>query len=684
MALLSPAPRGVSMGETGRPIMRARDMRHARARPCQTPSMTTVSQPRSHPSTPAGIAAVAGIVWLLLDLLRAWTPGLITIFGRAAETPAELIGAFALAVLSAPLLILVVAGRVLVGPVAPLIATAVLALLARLVVPLLPGGPVLLWTASAGVALAVLALALAAGRLGTCLVPGLFCGVAASATTHAGLGTWGAVWRTDLAGWTVTAGLVATLLWGLQRTRAHPRDVDGRSAVSRWVGWSVFPLLLLAGISVANPARAAVVDPAWGDVLLVAAAALGAALATLARPGAGLRVAAVVGLLASAALTMLPSVAVGGIEGRLPAWSLVGVAIGLPSAALALGGLPVSRTSVGARRGARSVAGGAVLFTVLLFAFYAGYDLGYRADVVVVAVAGLLGLVALAAARHLRGDTEAPRPRPARRQLAVSGATVLAAALVAGFGPDLTVRPLTPAAPAAATDSVTVAAWNLRMGYGIDGTFRPDDVADLLREEGVDVLLLSEIDRGWLLNGGQDQLSVLARLLDMEAVFSPAGDQVWGDAILAGSPLSDPRGESLPAYDSLTGASVLAATVALPSGPVRFLSTHLQPDAEGPDSTLRQSRDLAAIMEREAARGGPVVMGGDLNTRPDEAAWEELIGTGYVDALAPARPLLTSSSDDLRSEIDHILTTPGMSTAEPRTVGSLLSDHLPVLVDLEP
>jgi hypothetical protein len=35
-------------------------------------------------------------VVLLVDLLRVWLPSIITIFGQAASTPAELLGAFAL------------------------------------------------------------------------------------------------------------------------------------------------------------------------------------------------------------------------------------------------------------------------------------------------------------------------------------------------------------------------------------------------------------------------------------------------------------------------------------------------------------------------------------------------------------------------------------------------------------
>ena len=52
------------------------------------------------------VLLVAGVLWVFLDVFRMWAPSLITIFGKAAETPAELIGAFALACGALPLVLL--------------------------------------------------------------------------------------------------------------------------------------------------------------------------------------------------------------------------------------------------------------------------------------------------------------------------------------------------------------------------------------------------------------------------------------------------------------------------------------------------------------------------------------------------------------------------------------------------
>lgn len=567
-------------------------------------------------SPPAGrqVWAVGALVWLLVEILRGWTPLLITVFGRAAETPPELIGLFVLVVTGLPLVVLALAAdRLASGAAVPALVLAALA--TRLVMPLL-GGWFLLVVVSVGVVLALLALTLTVARLGAAVVPGLFTGLAAGATTHAAIGTWGAVHRTDVAGAFATALLVATVVTTL---RGHREGVP-------------------------------------------------AAAAPFASPGSSCRSSSSPG-------SPWPTRPAGSSRGRSGRWSSPPRRRGQRCW---LGTRGRSRTArrrawSWSPRVARAVGSSALVFTVLLFAFYAGYDMGYRADWVVVAVAVVVVAVALTPS----GTTEAsPAVSVPSRALTL----VATAALVAGFGPFATVRPLDGAA--APTDgTVRVAAWNLRMGYGMDGTFRPAEVARVLREEGSDVVLLSEIDRAWLLNGGQDQLGVLARLLGFEMTFGPAGDQVWGDAILSRWPLTEVRNEPLPDYDSLTGATVLSATVTPPKGEaVRVIATHLQPDAEGEDPTLRQARDVAA---RAKGVTGPVIVGGDFNFEPGSGSWQAMLDAGLVDGLARARPLRTSRSDELTAQIDHVFVSTGLTVSSPRTRTTLLSDHLPVFVDVQ-
>ncbi|MGY0007925.1 hypothetical protein, partial [Micromonospora sp. I033] len=154
-------------------------------------------------------AALALGVVVLLDVLRVWLPSIITVFGRAAETPAELLGAFALGwfvlALGAPVLVRRLGAR----PVGLVAAGALAAV--RLALTAAPGGRVQLWLACAGLLAGLVWLAATAATVAR-PVPGLAIGLAGSAVGHALLGTEDLVWRGGALGWTVSILLVGAFL----------------------------------------------------------------------------------------------------------------------------------------------------------------------------------------------------------------------------------------------------------------------------------------------------------------------------------------------------------------------------------------------------------------------------------------------------------------------------------------
>ena len=222
------------------------------------------------------------------------------------------------------------------------------------------------------------------------------------------------------------------------------------------------------------------------------------------------------------------------------------------------------------------------------------------------------------------------------------------------------------------------------MGFGLDGRFNARAVADLIKEQGADVVMLSEVDRAWLLNGGQDQLRILATLTGTHAALGPAGDQVWGDAILSRLPLKSVARHRFEPYGSNTGAQALLATVSWRGQSLRVISTHLQPTGDELDKTTGQAAELAELMATAAQEYDAVIAGGDLNTTPGSAAWQTLLDTGFSDALAASRPLPTNPAEKPVDEIDHLFSIGSLTPREPRTVERRSSDHLPVLVDLAP
>jgi endonuclease/exonuclease/phosphatase family metal-dependent hydrolase len=630
---------------------------------------------RVSPARGAGLDTVSvalGTV-LLVDVLRVLLPSVITIFGQAAETPAELLGAFALVWFVLPLGAPALARRV--GPARVLAGAALLLAAARLVLQVAAGGPVQLWTAAVGVTAGLVWLAQVAARGTRADVRGLVLGLALGTVLHGTLGGEDLVWRSGVLPVLAALGLVAGFV---AATVAGPAPDPGDP-----VGGRVWPLalpaVLLWGVLSGSPAVASVaVSYAAGAAeglagvasstgvpglvgtlavkVLVAAAVAVFVGAALAPPSRALRWAAAV------ALPLGVLLAVAGDPVALPAAMLLGAA-GLGGCLAAAAGGPGGDPGTRSRRGYSPALGG-IGMAVAAVLYYAAYDLGFPNEPVLVAVAAAVALVAV---------TTRPGPAPAGlagRWAAVAG--VAAVLLVDGgrWGP---------VDPPGARDELRVVAYNVRMGFGLDGRFDPDALAAVIAAQRPDVVLLSEVDRGWLLNGGHDDLAVLARRLGLPTLFAPAADAVWGDALLTRLPVVSARTVVLPPAGAPTGAQALGAVLRVGTREVGVVSTHLQPPPGG-GGPVEQARAVAALAGDLGAGGRPVIVGGDLNTEPGDPAFQALVDAGLADALAAARPLPTSPADAPAREIDHVLVTPGITPSDAVAPRSTASDHLPVAV----
>ncbi|MFI7660858.1 endonuclease/exonuclease/phosphatase family protein [Micromonospora parva] len=634
-------------------------------------------------------------VLLLIDVLRVWLPGIITIFGQAASTPAELMGAFALGwfvlALGAPAVVRRVGAR-------PVTVVAAVALaVARLTLTAAPGGRTQLWVATAGLLAGLVWLVGVAADTDR-PVPGLALGFAVNAAVHAVLDTVDLVWRGDWVAWLLSVVAVTVFLVGTAQPGQHSgtdaartATVDGPDGPAEARGgpgggraWLVAgPALLLAAMVALSPALArtgtsylvgdgVARSPLFGlaPVPVAVAGFLGAALT---RPPRGWgRAYGPAALLSGAVLFALDR---GDL--LLPAILLAAVGLG---ACLALtddsaddSGADTSdhasdAADASASRRGYAVAAGMLVFALGAVGYYSAYDLGHPNAAVPVVVAVLIAAVAFTArpVAHRR-----PGPFPPLRATAAVTSLALLAPVLADEVPMASNREGPP-------QRLTVVAYNIRMGFGLDGRFDLTGLAEVVERQRPDVVLLSEVDRAWLLNGGHDTLDLLADRLGMPYVFGPAADPVWGDAVLSRWPVRDPRSLPLAAVGAPTGAQALAVTLDLGDG-VRtaVVSTHLQPPpGTGP---VVQARAVADFAIRYAA-GRPLVVGGDLNTEPGDEAFTEFTRAGLVDALAAARPLATSPADDPRQQIDHIFVSPQLTPADPVAPRSTASDHLPVAV----
>ncbi|MDG4779629.1 endonuclease/exonuclease/phosphatase family protein [Micromonospora sp. WMMD961] len=627
-------------------------------------------------------------VILLVDVLRVWLPGIITIFGQAASTPAELMGAFALGwfvlALGAPAVVRRVGAR----PVT--VVAAVVLALARLTLTAAPGGRTQLWLATAGL-LAGLVWLVGVATDTDRPVPGLALGFAVNAALHAVWDTVDLVWRGDWVAWLLSS--VAVLLFVLGT--AQPGTRAGGGGARAWL--LAGPALLLAGMVALSPALArtgmsylvardgVAGSPLLGLAPVPVAVAVFLFAATTRPPRGWSRAYGPVALLVGAVLFALDR---GDL--LLPAMLLAAVGLGAclaltddadgpaPTAVTVPASTEADTTSVdnaddisamAARRG-YAVATGMLVFALGAVGYYSAYDLGYPNAAVPVVVAGLVAVVAFTARPVMQW---LPGPFPPLRAATAVTALALLAPVLADEVPVASNRDGPP-------ERLTVVAYNIRMGFGLDGRFDLRGLTEAVDRQRPDVVLLSEVDRAWLLNGGHDTLDVLADRLGMPYVFGPAADPVWGDAVLSRWPMDDARSLPLPAVGAPTGAQALAVTLDLGDG-VRtaVVSTHLQPPpGQGP---VVQARAVADFATRYAA-GRPLVVAGDLNTEPGDEAFGQFTAAGLVDALAAARPLATSPADDPREQIDHIFVSAGLTPSDPVAPRSTASDHLPVAVTL--
>lgn len=245
---------------------------------------------------------------------------------------------------------------------------------------------------------------------------------------------------------------------------------------------------------------------------------------------------------------------------------------------------------------------------------------------------------------------------------------------------------LLPAPRDASLQNLRVMTWNVHMGYDDQGRFNPEEIVDVIAEQQPDVLVLNEVDRGWLLSGGHDLLTILADELQLEHTFGAAADAIWGNAILSRHPILDPTVSLLPG-DAPMDRGLITAKIDIGGAPLGIIATHFHHlhDSEEDDAIRR----LQAEMIAESAlsleqRSIPVVILGDLNATPGSRALEPLVR--YSDLVAEASSgafLPTFPAVAPVEQIDHILGSPGIGASNldiPRTTAS---DHLPIAVTID-
>ncbi|MER7542461.1 endonuclease/exonuclease/phosphatase family protein [Spirillospora sp. NPDC127506] len=606
-----------------------------------------------------------GVV-VLADVLRVFLPSLITLVGSAGSTPAEVMGAYALswfaaAFLTVPLARFVPAPRLAV-------CGAGLLVTARIVLQLSDGGDPQLYAAGIGLlgGLVWLTATAMAVRDAAPVMTGFAGGLAAATALHAALEGIDLVWRPGLVPWLPLAVYLALFAFTSARRPDAEPDAPGRPRI--WL--AAGPAFLLWGVWTGNAAHAQA-SAGWSGGVAAAVVAASAALsvAVAARPRFWTRhpLAPAAGLVLSAAGFAAGRATVDGVHGVSPSWTVAAQVLGQFALAGCLGWAAASAAGPDrpGRRGT-AMAGGWLLFVVLMFAYYSAYDLGTPNRWVPVVTA--LGVAAL--------TVRAPEPRR-EHGLEVWAAGAAAVAVLAVAAVPLW-RDTGPRPRPVDDGGLRIAAYNVRMGYGLDGTMTVTRQAGVLRAMRPHVVVLGEVDRAWLLNGARDSLRLYAERLGMRAVWAPAADEVWGDALLTDLPVTSVRNEPL-VKGGPTGAQALMVGLRWKGRDITVIATHTQPPAGW--SGLGQAEQLAALAAGAARDGRQVVVAGDLNLEPGSPPWRTLTDAGLTDALAASRPFATPVTGS--KPIDHVLVTSGLTGRDAVSEDARYSDHPAIAVTLD-
>jgi len=279
-----------------------------------------------------------------------------------------------------------------------------------------------------------------------------------------------------------------------------------------------------------------------------------------------------------------------------------------------------------------------------------------------VALSSLVGAV-----RAARLGREAPAP-----MLAVSAVLTLAVALLLA-GP-ASLRGTAPAPEPSAAGTMRIALANVHFGFDVEGRLRAREVAQILGSLDADLIALNEVDRGWFISGAPDLLATYAAATGMEAVFGPASDEVWGNAVLTRLPVLEVDRVRLPRGRDPLSRTALTVIVEQPDGlPLALVVVHLSDVDMSGETRLPQAQSVAAIVARLRERGILTIVAGDLNAPPGDPALEALQGIGLRTVLPETVRTFPAAAP--RVQIDHVLVPPTLDVLSARAFNSGASDH---------
>jgi endonuclease/exonuclease/phosphatase family metal-dependent hydrolase len=511
-------------------------------------------------------------------------------------------------------------------------------------------------------------------------VLGLLCGLALDTAINGAFGTYDTVWQAKLLPVLLTLlifvfqlvlliGIAPTIYSGSTKSAATARNKISLLRSFTWL--AIGPFLFLELVVFQNIPRVATLTGwtlpmAFGLTLLAQLAGLAAASFVVTKNWRMLWPwAFAAGILLIAALVFAyqqPAalIALLLIIGQVLASSIITmVMVGIASSTGKIG-----RSGLWIANGV-----GAILFVLLIFAYYAVYDMNlpYRNPVMELIAGGIMAACAIGAVIF------------AQQEMKVNPKSWL----VSIFALILLVLPLaqiitwrTPTAVAGQKFPVSVMTYNLHNGFNTKGKLNIDEIAKVIENNRPDIVALQEVSRGWVVSGRLDMLAWLSYRLNMPYVFGPTADPLWGNAILSRYPIVAYSRENLPPPDLFIRRGFIVALIDLGNDQqIKVIATHFD-HLEG-DTDIRQLQ-AQTIIDFWGGLDRTVLLG-DLNAGPQSPEINKLSYSGLEDAGLRWKSTNTYPSNNPQERIDYIWTSLDLMANDVGVLSSTASDHLPVV-----
>jgi endonuclease/exonuclease/phosphatase family metal-dependent hydrolase len=321
---------------------------------------------------------------------------------------------------------------------------------------------------------------------------------------------------------------------------------------------------------------------------------------------------------------------------------------------------------------ASTIAGGFVLFAVLLVLYQLHYDtpLPFTNRWIPVFAAALMSFGAVQ-----RAPTQALARSHDGWMLRLTGVIVVAGAAVVGG-----LAASEPSPSPVATRDLRVMTYNIDETVTRHGQLNPNVFVATVRKLHPDVLVVEEGGRGWLLSGTMDLGEWAKRHLDMPYVWAPAADHQFGNLLFSRVPITSVHWFSLPQGTGTMKRSAIIAEVGSVGGKtVTVIGTHLQ---NGHTAAAKQTRvEEIGVLLGEWRNAPRTVIAGDLNSDPGSRELRTIMAAGFS-TTQPAYECTLKTSN--KNCVDWILVTSDVHQSPPTVLPIETYDHRPLISTVTP